>query len=266
MKKYVFILMLLMAYKTIFAQSFITNREAFDFSVGDIFQYEIKTWTWTSNPDYVLTYREAIIVEKWYNEKQDSLFYRLQNYPNKIRKILSYGRLDSAAVEPYFRKCKPDASTYPRCFDSIYVSANGLKTSEVRYNHGLYGFSRKFMQGLGIVAESAGCDVCAPFSERLIYYKKNNQAKGTRISNSGLSNFIVYPNPAASTVHIVGNTYGRFDEIWITDVSGRIIMKIDKIPYNQYDLPLKDINNGLYFLFMYNEGVLKEMKRLAIQH
>ena len=264
MKKCVFILIFLMTYESNFAQSFITNREAFDFSVGDIFQYEIKTWTLI--PDYVLTYREDIIAEKWYNEKKDSLFYRLQNYPNKIRKILSYGLLDSAAVEPYFRKCKPDASTFPRCFDSIYISADGLKTSEVRYNHGLYSFSKKFMQGLGIVEKSGGCDVCAPFSERLIYYKKGNQSKGTRISNIGLSNFIVYPNPAASTVHIVGNTYGRFDEIWVTDISGRIIIKIDKIRYNQYDLPLKDINNGLYFLFMYNQGLLKEMKRLVIQH
>jgi hypothetical protein len=264
MKKCLFILTLLTTYQLSYAQKIITNREAFDFEVGDIFQYKIKSLS--LNPDYIYTYRQDVIIKKWFNERKDSVFYNIKNMKSPLVKMAAYGPLDSPVVGYYFRTCKPDASTFPRCFDSTYIS-DGLKTSMVRYSGGLSGFYFIFSQGLGIITKSSGCDAgCTSYLETLIYYKKSTQSKGTQISDIGLSNYVVFPNPAASTVHIVSNPFGSFDKVWVTDISGRIILKIDKILYNQCDLPLKDINNGLYFLFMYNEGLVKEMKRLVIQH
>ena len=109
MKKCVFILMLLTANKTSFAQSFITNRECFDFEVGDVFQYEIKSSA--LKPDYIFTYRQDEITNKWYNTKKDSVFYEFQDGQSLQLKSVAFGPLDSPVVTSNFLKCKPDLNS-----------------------------------------------------------------------------------------------------------------------------------------------------------
>ena len=85
-------------------------------------------------------------------------------------------------------------------------------------------------------------------------------------SNFELGDFIMYPNPADSNVHIsLKNANDNIESLTITDVLGKTIKNIKNITSNEINIDVSNLTTGIYFVTIASENNLKLIKKLVIQ-
>lgn len=75
----------------------------------------------------------------------------------------------------------------------------------------------------------------------------------TQIDNNQLLNALfISPNPTKGVVNVSLNT--NYDRLWVSDISGRIVYKIDQENGSMFSIDLTQYENGIYFLNLEIEG------------
>ncbi len=90
----------------------------------------------------------------------------------------------------------------------------------------------------------------------------------TTLSNQNfeLGDFIMYPNPADSNVHIsLKNSNERIESLTITDILGKTIKNIKNIAASEVNVDVSNFTTGVYFVVITSENNLKLVKKLVVQ-
>jgi len=77
---------------------------------------------------------------------------------------------------------------------------------------------------------------------------------------SSITNYSIYPNPAINDITIDINQAYRYAEISLLDIHGRLISKWQIEQQEQFSVPLDQYSNGLYFIKMDIDNVIKTQK------
>ncbi len=86
------------------------------------------------------------------------------------------------------------------------------------------------------------------------------------ITNFELGDFIMYPNPADSNVHIsLKNANENIESLTITDILGKTIKSIKNITTNEINVDVSNFTAGVYFVQITSENNLKLVKKLVVQ-
>ena len=84
--------------------------------------------------------------------------------------------------------------------------------------------------------------------------------------NFELGDFIMYPNPADSNVHIsLKNANEKIGSLTITDMLGKTIKDIKNITANEVNVDVSNFTTGVYFVTITSENNLKLVKKLVVQ-
>ena len=253
---------------TLTAQSLgsLTNREVYDFDIGDEFQYQR---TYHLSPQDIVVYSQRTVVSKCFNAKKDSVFYEFEDFNSKGKFLKKYGPLDSTAVPFYFNnKCqRNNRKSFPYCWDTLYVN-NGIKTYEHIFSNGFAAYSGKYGVGIGQTYYSTGCDAgCLGYNEKQISYKKADKKGGMPIENAQIASVRIFPNPANEYVLILtGMPYTRF---LVFDTNGRIVYQT----YSSYafdhqsdKIQLENFADGIYIIHFFQENRLASDNRFMVFH
>jgi len=85
-------------------------------------------------------------------------------------------------------------------------------------------------------------------------------------TNFELGDFVMYPNPADSNVHIsLKNANENIESLTITDVLGKTIKNIKNITSNEMNVDVSNLTRGVYFVEITSENKMKLVKKLVIQ-
>jgi hypothetical protein len=239
----------------------LTIREAFDFAVNDTFIYHHVQFR---------RYKQYVILARF--EKGDTLAYVRKNeswlsftppppfqnqtgyqlYIDTVRytrlNALVFTLLDSFP-KPVYDKTFSNPNRYKG--RTITQRQNGEKIQSAWVND--------FGRGLGLVNWSQYSeDPGSNYWFDLIYYRKGDEQWGWRPvlvdvddpRSEGLANARLWPNPAASVLHI--ETAVDFDRIFLLDVVGNIHPLQASETLDVGHLPA-----GMYRLFLYKKGVLR---------
>jgi hypothetical protein len=74
----------------------------------------------------------------------------------------------------------------------------------------------------------------------------------------------VFPNPANDVVSIQSDSYKVETNFTLYDTSGKLI-KAGKVQQGTTQIPIRDVNSGVYFIVLQN-GSKKKMEKLIISH
>ena len=81
-----------------------------------------------------------------------------------------------------------------------------------------------------------------------------------------LGDFIMYPNPADSNVHIsLKNAAENIESLTITDILGKTIKNIKNITTNEINVDVSNLTSGVYFVEITSESNLKLVKKIVVQ-
>lgn len=240
------------------AQTWLTNRQVYDFEPGDVFHY---SFTHNSPPVYTL----RSILSRRESQSRDSLIYEVRDtlytlgqiprWDMEVRtSLLVYTRLDSIP-RPGDQSSAISAFLIERSADS--ADACGW-TNSYRWSNApdsIVIFGRKYYEET--VAEGLGKSFTHTLGNNDIvynllgYYRKMNGCEGGRpISDPNVSGVLVpvdfsatvYPNPASHTLHIRSaqpwNRYVLYDAGGRSLLSGRITDTLD----------IRSLQAGMYWL------------------
>lgn len=84
----------------------------------------------------------------------------------------------------------------------------------------------------------------------------------TSFSNS---EFLLYPNPAKSIVHITQNSNQSIENIQFYDVAGKTVKIISNVSNYQTSVDISALAKGIYFVEITSENNIKQTKKLIIQ-
>jgi Secretion system C-terminal sorting domain len=282
MKKIVILSAILLLSKICFTQNqtTLTIREAFDFAIGDTFQFAVK------NPRLYLNGRteQIVVLDKWYSINKDTVFYK-QNYERygvdygvqivkdyeRKEQIVSYTHLDSTVNYNISKiNCPKIESQFHYCRDSVYKAYGQHKTYLFNNEIMLFAGQKKILsQGLGMtLIENRSEDAPLNNSKTLVYFHKGNEIWGEPkpIISSDETPSVFYdkirvmPNPAKDILNI--ETDIAVNKILITNLNGQVVLQeSSKSQINVSSLP-----NGIYFLQIYDNLILRSAIKIIVTH
>jgi Secretion system C-terminal sorting domain len=251
----------------------LTNREVYDFEVGDVFMYSTRLHNFNTGKLDTL-YKRQTILNKTLN-LPDSIVYFIKiesAYASALNKIIVktdtfvVKDLDSSAVE----KLNPNKPPYPYVSDNCRILNNSNRRQYGRSlnSQTLFDYCQGLavVQGVGVLS-SYTCDFFNDGTS-LIYFKKGNEEWGTPIDFSTSlftpsvwdTKIMLSPNPTNNILNI--DTDIDFDKIQVTNLSGQAVLRDSKTA----QITVSNLPNGIYFLQIYGKGVLKGVKKFVIHH
>ena len=247
----------------------LTNRQVYDFEVGDVFQY------FGSSPSFGASWRDTI-VGKSFSINNDTVFYQKNSVgnsssnPNYVysSSIKFYTNLDSVASHYYLDQC----TTSPPPSDTLFQSSQYCNQLTWRRttNHDLNCFednsyTSELIVGCGGPYHVAYIDIGGPdyYEYKLTYFKKGTVSCGnpfsTGIDEINLLNSInIYPNPTNSKIHITILNPISIKNYTIKDVSGKTILE------NSFsdNINISGLNSGIYFITFLDSDFRKITKKI----
>jgi hypothetical protein len=250
-----------------FAQDFYTNREIFDFDIGDVFQY--------TDPSFFPDNGETIkILDKQLSEEGDTLIYQASRYKYFIIPYtdsvvvtrdniqLQYTDLDSSFFDyiPQFKYDSLISHGYDLYhYDTIVDSKTNLCDVTVQgYSFGGFEFGTKYLfgKGLGLVEEEIpdGQTPDGYLKWRVLkYFQKAGSSCGeydiTNIRNStSLEDQVyLYPNPASGFLHFKNSSddTGEY-HLKVYNLTGKLLIERSIVGNEVIDI--SDLPNDLYLL------------------
>lgn len=247
----------------------LTNRQVYDFEVGDVFQY------FGSSPSFGASWRDTI-VGKSFSINNDTVFYQKNSVgnsssnPNYVysSSIKFYTNLDSVASHYYLDQC----TTSPPPSDTLFQSSQYCNQLTWRRttNHDLNCFednsyTSELIVGCGGPYHVAyiGIGGSDYYEYKLTYFKKGTVSCGnpfsTGIDEINLLNSInIYPNPTNSNIQVSISNNISVKKYSISTVSGQIIG--DYIFSNIIDI--SNLKSGVYFFTFLSFDNLKITKKI----
>jgi hypothetical protein len=250
----------------------LTNREAFNFSVGDTFWY--KSNYVRINPNTYrcfesINFTKRVIKDKWFSPKKDTLYYSVQDSTGGKTNVYvkGYTNLDSL-VEFAERKYALNIFQY---FRDTTNYENNMKYTYITHSYGPVSISRRFIAGLGEIFVYIGDDthctggLIAGITEELLYFKNGQKVWGnanliSSISTPSVSEakITLSPNPVSDILHIDVDLLSY--DIKIVNLQGKIIEK----SRNASDIDVSRLPNSIYFLQIYEKGVLRGVRKFVV--
>jgi Secretion system C-terminal sorting domain len=246
----------------------LTNREVYDFQVGDMFLYLQVFFDFTKRK-VDSNYVQITILNRRLSSNNDSLIYIVKNEIANVSSLkqvavktdtLRFSALDSAAMEVL----KPSDNFYNSdYFFTFWDNKRVTNSRNIVCNCFDYINDITFGQGIGVTYR----ETYAPNSERLIYYKKGSDTWGTPVILSAITTpsvffekIKVFPNPTNQILNI--ETEGRFDRAQLVNVYGEIVLnQKEKSVLNVAHLP-----NGIYFLQVFEGQILRGIEKVIVKH
>lgn len=247
----------------------LTNRQVYDFEVGDVFQY------FGSSSSFGASWRDTI-VGKSFSINNDTVFYQKNSVgnsssnPNYVysSSIKFYTNLDSVASHYYLDQC----TTSPPPSDTLFQSSQYCNQLTWRRttNHDLNCFednsyTSELIVGCGGPYHVAyiGIGGSDYYEYKLTYFKKGTVSCGnpfsTGIDEINLLNSInIYPNPTNSNIQVSISNNISVKKYSISTVSGQIIG--DYIFSNIIDI--SNLKSGVYFFTFLSFDNLKITKKI----
>lgn len=254
-----------------FGQGF-TNREIYDFNVGDIFQRKNDA-SYTSTTIYI--YSEDTIISRTISINNDSIIYSIyhkeykyySNMPgnfitSSIDKLIVTD-LDSIAVGVVPTSCGTFTILANEIDTQYFFSESKLcyDSSQFVQSIGWFEGSGNFIyhKGLGLPDFYYANGSCGVFENcNLVYYRKNGIKCGTKLflPDVGLdeistNEIIVSPTLTNSILTIKSNTYTYNDDyfvIKIFDILGKPCYQHSVQNLNNFNLNISEFVNGIYFI------------------
>lgn len=217
------------------AQKKLTNREIYNFNVGDIIHTK---YTYESSPTFV----NRKFLDKKLSVNQDTIIfevvdtiYELSQIPNwKMRvenNIIKYSLLDSFPT-PFDQNS--EKTSYQRQYSTNIDTCGNLRNSYVFTNApdtiiilDRESYEEIAFEGLGKYITHQYQDNRRLYYE-LLYYKKSGIECGKQISILGINNNLktinlsIYPNPSSNEINIVGINDGYYE---LYDMYGKSVLK-----------------------------------------
>jgi hypothetical protein len=235
-----------------------TNREIFNFSVGDTFVYETAYFNGACYC-YPPVYYMAVVTGKRFSLNNDTVFYNYNsdNYGPEIN--ASYTNLDSSVLSsPYIPLFSPSGGV-----DTVYIDSSTFcnPLSVAYYESGL-AFQYGWAVGLGMVkdafyAQQGDANSEFDHGNSLIYFSKSGVSCGSYNSNLLVNSIALielgkrvqlFPNPSTNLLNISGlienEPYSVFDE------TGRLCQS----GLCQSQIPVDKLSGGIYFIKIGIEG------------
>ena len=234
------------------SQSISTIEEIYDYEIGDIFHFNFLGHG-PGFGDASITNIE--ILNKYYSQNNDTLFY--------IRDI-DYKA--SSSENPNW--------TYDYYIDTIFCfnldslinmgQIDSVSTNTDLYNGRLINYittgtgeediySKRYVNGCGRAYNNYYTwGGLTEATTELVYYKKGNEEWGTPLfvsiydTESNDPDFIVYPNPAKSTINILTNDIETID-LKIIAMSGELVKAI-KLSTELKTIDISQLSKGIYIL------------------
>jgi Secretion system C-terminal sorting domain len=261
-----------------FINFLLTVREVYDFAVKDTFVYRINLVE-KGRKNFIL---HQSVLKKWYNTRQDSLFYQVKNEylvsaNNKIAQFdtLIYTFLDSSVLKYTY----PDRRvTHPRTSiqDSIYLNSenyNGRKTTSRVYNNPLLGgIGRIFTKGLGSVYAFKSIEAVGTEDTTLLYFSKNGEVWGKWYD---LSVAVTTPSVFLSKIHLSPNPVNdiltlksdeTFDKIHIINSQGVIVASESGFIAAEKTISLAHLPNGIYFTQVFKGKIRRGVTKFVLNN
>ncbi len=272
-----------------YSQKYLTNRQVYNFSVGDV--YEAIGTTYSSHPPiYYLTK----ILSKQYSTKLDSIIYIDSVYtfsPNSCMTCTDstytaqvqtqiMTQLDSSAITDTITVQNCNHTCNPGYYDSIYIDSQNYCGKRVYERIPPKCVDSCFepitntyevIEGCGGVYNSYNDPTMTDRGAYyLFYYKKHDTVCGSyRNIIAGINNLVnpfitlnIYPNPVTASIN-VNTSCNTITSYIITDIAGRLIysaefnngqaINVQNLPAGQYLLEFYTKNSGTVIKRFYKE-------------
>ena len=204
MKKITILCLLLGTIQLLFAQNkdSLLRRVAYDFSIGDTFQYKVYTTPLNNNPNTQREYkiRQVVVKQKRVDSTWRDVFITYINDVKEFGKLTTkpntmtpYYKNGEEIYKVYFRleelngkvtvTCPPIVNPSPTnyCFDTITTDYNGKKTlKHESKKEETQAYKTYYAEGLGLTLQQGTRQYPDYFSDfELFYYNKKGQTWGT---------------------------------------------------------------------------------------
>jgi Secretion system C-terminal sorting domain len=288
MKKIFFLIAFLIVTNPFFAQNVapLTIREAYNFSIGDTFQY-VHSYR-ILNRDlsgYIICkdtifYSQSIVSNKWYNPKRDTLFHIVNQgfYPPFKLDTAKFSNLDSVVFFKEKTSCKNMAGSaqgYPKSNENSYMKMD-FKTTEFNCQGGLDNTKYIFTEGLGntaiIYSDDTNCNL--EFWKRkseLIFFKRGNMTWGTPVILSSdkviplvSSRITLSPNPTSDILTLKSDEI--FDKVNIINIQGKVVASEGDFKATEKNVSVAGLPNGIYFTQVFKDKILRGVNKFVVNH
>ena len=248
------------------SQDISTNRDIYDYEVGDIFHYYSDyAYPWFEGWEDVTNIE---IIGKYYSAQNDTLNY-IRNIQYKKREYDSPGNYDPWTYEYYTDTiCYSDLDSLVNdgLIDIVYSDPNlynGRIINEAEFDSPNYHhYFNRYVIGCGLaVSDVFDYGFSSTHNIRLQYYKKGDEEGGDPLpvsidKNEFEDKLLIFPNPCESSLNIRNNfqTEGYLD---IYSIFGNKIEKLN-IKNKLVTFELSFLKPGIYILdFNFNGHRIK---------
>ena len=226
--------------------------------------------------------QQLLILIRWRRQKQansrDSIVYFIKKegfYRSAANKLIV--KTDTLVVRDL-----DSSAVYKLKNNGLYVFTQDKCTTFSNSNRRIYGralssdriidYCQGYYVGMGVGLNYSYACYFYPFGTDLIYFKKGTEVWGSLINfptsllTPTLPNFkiILYPNPTTNELTIESETL--FNDIKITSLEGKTVYEEKDVNVLQHSIKLNNMPNGLYFLKLYNDKILRGVKKFVVHH
>ncbi len=264
------------------AQKLLTNRQIYNFDVGDMFEYQQGLTNGSGNFGPYSHILFTILATR-ISKGNDTLFYNMKQHyyyrPDSVdihditdTVTLSYTQLDSVWQTPTYVSNKKDSFSWTiESFNGrlenkyYYVSPNLLHVEH-------YTQTEEWGNGIGEILNSQWDDSGPEGSvTELVYYKKKNEVYGSSFfagfetANDDSHDLNIYPNPlrVGNSLFIDGLSKGT-NALKIFDINGKMLYNNDLHGPSQR-IDGFNILPGVYTVRLNNENQIFVQKLVVIQ-
>lgn len=240
----------------------LTNRQVYDFEVGDVFQTRVY-----HSSNTVPTFFSDTVINKYFSLNNDTVFYginRLTYIPSQPTPTYNYSsiievypNLDSVAQhdEPIHCSNVPVTDTIYNspdyCNQNIWKISSNADTNcfeDTYYNSTL-------IEGCGGPYYDA-ISVAFFYEKVLVYFKKDNTSCGTSFTTdiseiNALEGLFIFPNPTSSKLYFTSSNKRNYSSYVITNFTGKIL-KTNSI---ENEIDISGLATGIYYIsFLMENG------------
>ena len=271
MKKFILFMLTGVFMSSLYSQS-LTNRQVYDFSVGDVFITKYESRPMVNNPT---SYTKDSILSKRYSDGLDTLSYQVfrirETLPTQMYEKPTYSyntftkdytKLDQPAThyDQDGRYCIPPT-------DSLYVHEK-FKKRVWNYSVKLYTdsicyepdyFSSSLIEGYGgpyYSYGSGGDPNRITYYYKLVYSKKDGVEHGINqnfplgIENLENNKVTIFPNPTTDKVNIAFKKTHQTIAVTVNDIHGKTVLHEIATNKREVNISLKYLTEGVYFIHL----------------
>lgn len=247
----------------------LTNRQVYDFEVGDVFQTKI----YHSNNTFSSFFSDTIM-SKSFSLNNDTVFYtinQLEYIPSQTSPIYNYStivkgypNLDSIAEHNEPTHCSDIPIT-----DTIYILSNYCNQNTWQISSNIDTSCLEDTYYNSYLIDGCGgpyydvISVSEYYEKVLLYFKKGTVSCGNAFSTGIdeikiLNSINIYPNPSNSIIHVNLLSPFSIKKYSIYDIFGKAILE------NSFsdNIDISELNSGIYFITFWNSDSLSITKKI----